>query len=226
MSLVALSAQLLLAVQRQAPTDDLLRQFRSVSTDALAHELTTDHARLAFWINLYNACYQLLVPRQSLASPQVFRQAAIRFSDQTLSLDQVEHGILRRWRHRFGLGYVPQLLPPHVVRKLAVSKIDYRIHFALNCGAKSCPPIRSYSADALHEQLALATTTFLASETQVDERKKVLCVTRLMLWFHGDFGGHAGIRAIHARHFGQDFTSYKIRFQPYDWSVLLRNFAP
>jgi thiol-disulfide isomerase/thioredoxin len=32
-------------------------------------------------------------------------------------------------------------------------KVDYRIHFALNCGAKSCPPIVYYSPEKLDQQL-------------------------------------------------------------------------
>lgn len=37
-------------------------------------------------------------------------------------------------------------LPPLSRRKVAVNSVDPRIHFALVCGAKSCPPIRTYSA--------------------------------------------------------------------------------
>ena len=40
---------------------------------------------------------------------------------------------------------------------MAVDVIDFRIHFALNCGAKSCPPIAFYSYDKINDQLDLAT---------------------------------------------------------------------
>ena len=29
---------------------------------------------------------------------------------------------------------------------IAVLQVDPRIHFALNCGAKSCPPIKTFSS--------------------------------------------------------------------------------
>lgn len=39
--------------------------------------------------------------------------------------------------------------------------MDKRIHFALNCGAKSCPPIKLFSPDTLEEGLQSAATAFL-----------------------------------------------------------------
>ena len=33
--------------------------------------------------------------------------------------------------------------------KMALTSLDPRIHFALNCGASSCPPIRIYTEDRL-----------------------------------------------------------------------------
>ena len=34
---------------------------------------------------------------------------------------------------------------------LALERAEPRIHFALNCGAKSCPPIKTYSADSVSQ---------------------------------------------------------------------------
>ena len=42
--------------------------------------------------------------------------------------------------------------------------VDPRIHFALNCGAASCPPIRIYTPDRLEFGLAAAAGAFCASE--------------------------------------------------------------
>ena len=42
----------------------------------------------------------------------------------------------------------------------AVKDMDKRIHFALNCGAKSCPPIKLFSPDTLEEGLQSAATAF------------------------------------------------------------------
>ena len=50
---------------------------------------------------------------------------------------------------------------------LVVKEVDPRIHFALVCGAKSCPPIRVFSAANLEFGLAAAAKNFLDSETTV-----------------------------------------------------------
>merc|ERR1712020_23232 len=42
--------------------------------------------------------------------------------------------------------------------------VDPRIHFALNCGAKSCPPIKTFTGDEVEEQLEVATQAYLESE--------------------------------------------------------------
>ena len=106
-----------------------------------------------------------------------------------------------------------------------VKKVDYRIHFALNCGAQSCPPIFFYTAESLEEQLNLATQSFLRSETDFDEKNKRVYLTALFKWFYADFGGRRGIRKIYKDQLGKDLRPYKIKFKKYDWSDHLDNFA-
>lgn len=53
-----------------------------------------------------------------------------------------------------------------------VRPLDPRIHFALVCGAKSCPPIKLYSAATLEEGLSAAADTFCASDVEVDAAAK------------------------------------------------------
>lgn len=48
--------------------------------------------------------------------------------------------------------------------------MDPRVHFALVCGAKSCPPIKVYTAASLHEGLESATTAFCEGELSCKER--------------------------------------------------------
>ena len=45
--------------------------------------------------------------------------------------------------------------------KISLAHVDPRIHFALNCGAKSCPPIKTFSGDQVQDQLQVATSSFL-----------------------------------------------------------------
>jgi len=44
-----------------------------------------------------------------------------------------------------------------------VTPLDPRIHCALVCGAKSCPPIKVYTAEALEEGLEAAAAAFCES---------------------------------------------------------------
>ena len=58
--------------------------------------------------------------------------------------------------------------------------LDPRIHFALNCGAESCPPISVYSvdnADLLNKQLETAAQCFVgySKKFSVDSSKRKSC---------------------------------------------------
>jgi hypothetical protein len=108
-----------------------------------------------------------------------------------LALDDIEHGILRRYRNKLSQGYREQSNVPVAIKQLAVAEIDYRIHFALNCGAKSCPPIAFYKYERIDDQLNLAAASFLSSETKVDEANKELTTSKILFYYEGDFGGKA-----------------------------------
>ena len=152
----------------------------------LSDHLTDDVDKLAFWINIYNAFYQILSKSFHLRAPKIYTEKSIIIAGLSLSLDLIEHGILRRYRYKYSLGYFPNIFTSNQIKKLAVDTIDFRIHFALNCGAKSCPPIRFYSTEDLEKQLDLATEAFLEKETHINSEKKEVRITRLFLWFHKD----------------------------------------
>lgn len=57
--------------------------------------------------------------------------------------------------------------------------MDPRIHFALVCGAKSCPPIRLYSAANLEEGLAAAAEAFVGGEVEVDVGKREVRLSKI-----------------------------------------------
>ncbi len=60
------------------------------------------------------------------------------------------------------------------VQALAASEVDPRIHFALVCGAKSCPPVRLYKLSNLERGLKLAATGFCDREIEIDTAKKTV----------------------------------------------------
>ncbi len=222
--IISLSGQLLLNIKTEAPTDSLELVLSKLSLPDLITGLSDDDARKTFWINIYNSFFQILAARKMNRKLQIFSEKLITIAGTKFSLDDIEHGILRKYRWKYGLGYLPQLFPPKIIKQLAVSKIDYRIHFTLNCGAKSCPLIAFYSYDKINEQLEKAMKSFLHSEVEINEAKKEVNVNKIMYWFKGDFGGTNGIKNILSNYFTKDFSAYSIKFKEYDWTEQLKNF--
>lgn len=72
-----------------------------------------------------------------------------------------------------------------------LSRKDPRIHFALNCGANSCPPIRAYSAEKIESQLELAAQAFVNGTVVVDKAASRVTMSKLLNWYARDFGQSA-----------------------------------
>lgn len=223
--LLQLSEQFLYNVKVEEPTQQLEKQLGGLDYNRLVSGLNNDDAVKAFWLNMYNAWFQVLAGREKLKNPEIFKNRRITIASKNFSLDEIEHGILRKFRWKFSKGYLPSFFPGKTIKQLAVEKIDYRIHFALNCGAKSCPPIAFYKYDNLDRQLDIAAKAFLNSETEIDTVNKTVTVTKLMSWFSGDFGGKKGTREIINKILQQNVDGYKILYKPYDWEQVLHNFS-
>jgi len=222
--LLLLSERILEKVKKGEPTLDIEDILARIDKQELLEEITDDAAKKTFWINIYNAWYQLLATREQLKKPEIFTSKVILIAGVKFSLDDIEHGILRKYRWKYSKGYFPSFFPGKLVKTLSVEEIDYRIHFALNCGAVSCPPILFYSYDKIESQLDQATRSFLLSETVIDDDKKEVRVSKILDWFRGDFGGKEGIRNIIGGIFEKSIRNYSIKFTAYDWSAKLNNF--
>lgn len=220
-----LSEQLLLAVKMQQPTADLVNELSRCSPSQLNSVFVSDVTKKAFWINIYNAFFLVLKREKKLQKPAIFREKQISIAGILFSLDEIEHGILRKYRWKWSLGYLPNPFASKVIRRLAVQKIDPRIHFALNCGAKSCPPIAFYKSENLEQQLDLASHSFLESETDLFPEKKEVHTSRLFLWFKADFGGQEGSLRFLEKYLNLDLTGWKLVYKPYDWGEELGNFV-
>jgi hypothetical protein len=209
-------------------TTEIWREFARLGSTDLATALSDDDARTAFWLNVYNAAVQDELredPSRYDSRIRFFTGDRITVAGHDLSLNDIEHGLLRRSKSALGLGYVPRLLPSEFERTHRVEELDARIHFALNCGAASCPPIAAYSAAELDEELTLASRSYLETEVDYDLDAGVVRVPQLLLWYRGDFGGRSGIRD-YLRTYGRlpEGASPKIRYKSYDWSLSLENF--
>ncbi|MFT4890871.1 MAG: hypothetical protein ACI9YT_001792 [Halobacteriales archaeon] len=230
---VQTAESLLLAVRRGEGPTPHLEQLAALDPDHLAGELSTRAAKTAFWLDVYNAVAQhalredpsLFEPRFGIVRP-VFRRSLVSVVGHDLSLDEVEHGLLRGSKLGWGLGYLPNPFPDAFERRFRVSPVDPRIHFALNCGAASCPPIAVYTAEEVDEQLDLATESYLETEASYDAEANLVRAPRLMLWYRGDFGGRRGIREFLRRYdvIPEDRRP-RIRYRSYDWSLDLGQFG-
>jgi hypothetical protein len=225
-----LAREYLLAVRRDEPTReyvDALARLEPGALDALG--AGGDGARKAFWVNVYNAAVQRLLgedPDRLESRRRFFGTDHLTVAGHDLSLNDVEHGLLRRSKLSWGLGYLPRLRPGAFERRHRVDALDPRIHFALNCGAASCPPIAAYEVDRIDDQLRLATESYLESDVAYDADADVVRVPRLFLWYVGDFGGRSGTRAFLREHGALPAgASPSVRYRSYDWDVAVGEFT-
>lgn len=227
-TLIAASQQLLLAAKTGEPVDSLVQFFAAVPFNQLQKELSTDVKAKAFWLNIYNAYTQVLLQQNPDAYKnrnQFFKSRQINMAGQKLSLDFIEHRIIRCSEWKLGLGYVKILFPSNLEKQLRIARKDYRIHFALNCGAKSCPPIAFFDDNKIEEQLNLAEKAFVKNDAMYDAKKGVVEVSKIFSWFRGDFGGKKGIRQLLIKYkmIPAD-KKVKLKFKAYDWTLTLKAF--
>lgn len=170
--------------------DDLRAALGAIGRqDAAA--LRTDAQKVAFFLNAYNAH----VLGRVLGHPDAtnlerddlfadFFREPLAVAGELMTLDQLEHGVLRRQDRASGAP-VP---PP--IRRLRPSTVDPRIHVALNCAAVSCPPLldRAYTAATLDADLAARWRAFLGSfrAARLDGRRR-LTLSSIFDWFAEDF---------------------------------------
>ena len=194
-----------------------------------------DHERLAFWINVYNArvLHELgerprhgSLIRHSLIG-RLFARVGYSVGGKYFTLDHIEHGLLRR-----------NARPPFALRRTlarddsrlaaAPSRLDPRIHFALNCAARSCPPIHSYEAGGVSDQLSLATRSYLESEVSIDRSAGEVTLPYLVRLYAPDFGDRAAALEFVAAHLPENDREWllseagreaRIRFGGYDWTI-------
>lgn len=224
--------ELLAAVRTGDSPDPYLERLAQYDETALEPLRSDPALALAFWSNCYNAGTQLLLSRRpelyenQLRFFRFFGATALTVAGADLSLDAIEHGIVRGTRTKYGLGYLPRVLAGRFERRYSLSDPDPRVHFALNCGATSCPAIRVYDADRIDEQLDQATRAYLDATVDYDPDAGVVTVPKLFLWYRGDFGGGSGIRNL-LREYGAipGDASPRLRHRDWDWSLAPGKFA-
>ena len=163
------------------------------TTDASA--LSSDARKTAFVLNAYNAHVLQRVldtgardlEREGLF--EAFFETPVRVAGQRMTLNQLEHGVLRRQNTVDGAAV------PRGARALRPGRLDARIHAGLNCAAVSCPPLvrEAFTATRVSGQLDRAWRAFLSSPRAARVRGDRVVLSSIFDWFADDFerGGTA-----------------------------------
>lgn len=159
-------------------------------------------AKMAYWINAYNAfTLQLIVdnyPAKSILNfdgGKTWDVRRIRIGDKKYSLNNIENDILR-----------------------PVFK-DQRIHFAINCAAKGCPPLwnHAYTAENLNASLEERTRSFINNSSYNTFSANRAQVSKIFEWYAADFGNlRVFLNKYAAKPLG---NASAIRFNEYDWEL-------
>jgi hypothetical protein len=117
----------------------------------------------------------------------------------------------------------------HNAGKPAPKNLDVRAHFALVCGAVSCPPLqpRAYRGDSLERQLEEAVRGALRSPAllKVEDDGRVRA-TQLFQWYAVDFGGPKKTKEFIVKYAPAELKS-KLQardpvpdlYLPWDWNL-------
>lgn len=227
-SMIQLSQEFLKALQDRKPTDEYKKALAEISLEDLSQQINTDEKRLAFWINIYNAFIMDILkdaPEKYEDRSTFFKAKQMIIAGEEVSFDDVEHGVIRSSVIKLSLGYLSKWFVSNWERKLRTNQRNYRVHFALNCGAKSCPPVAIYDDKTVNDDLEKISKQYLSRVSSYDEGQKKVVTTPLMSWFRGDFGGKKGTKNILKKHGLIPSTDVDLAFDSYDWTLYLFNFT-
>jgi hypothetical protein len=165
-------------------------------------------ARLAFWLNAYNALViDAVVERWPVSSPMkvdgFFDGITHEVAGRSMTLDAIEHKYIR-----------PTFEEP-------------RIHFVLVCAAESCPRLRQQALTAANVESSMeaAAREFIPKATELKDEKTVV-TSKLFEWFGEDFEKAAGsVKAYLAKYTDGEVaealkkSETKVRFSDYSWKI-------
>uniref|UniRef100_A0A674CZL8 Zgc:152951 n=1 Tax=Salmo trutta TaxID=8032 RepID=A0A674CZL8_SALTR len=197
----------------------------------------TREEKLAFFINTYNALVihgnvRMGAPTNIWQRYKFFNYVSYLIGGEVFTLQDIENGVLRG--NRKG---VAQLLRPFSKTdprlQVALPDAEPLIHFALNCGAMGCPPIKTYTPQDIDSQLRTAAESFLENDDGcvVDSEKGEVRLSQIFKWYKADFGGtDEKLLNWILEHMGESpkrsslqsvLSSGKIKvsYLPYDWST-------
>jgi hypothetical protein len=188
-------------------------------------------ARLAFWLNVYNALVLHAVAVRGTAPRRLdkdfFVEAKYEISGHEFSLDDVEHGLIRCNGPRFR-SLRRQMAAGDPRLTFAPLLFDERAHFALHSACASSPRLRVYDRAGLDATLEDAACDYVRQQAHVQNGGAALLVPKIFQWYAPDFGGDAGVRAfvIGCLESEEDIDAIDrhgancaLRYAEFDWTV-------
>lgn len=170
----------------------------------------------AYWFNLYNALtVQVILDHYPVASirdidisPGLFadgpwRKSLLRIEGERVSLDDIEHRILRPiWQ-------------------------DPRIHYGVNCAAVGCPDLQpsAFTADNVDAMLDAAARDYVNDPRGWYMKGDRIVVSSIYIWFKPDFGSSDADVIEHLKQYSTperaaELANVKgIADSDYDWSL-------
>jgi len=209
---------------------DLTKGLRSFDLRSLRER----NKKLAFWINIYNTAVihgviELGIEKSVKEFSGYFDRVTYEIGGFRFSLNEMEHGILRGNR-RAPYGLLKPFREKDPRMEFGIFPLDPRIHFALVCGARSCPPIGFYEAEQIDFQLQLATESFVNSlQVKILPQEGIVLIPKIFKWYKADFGGSDATlidlllkfldEGEQKTFLQQNRNKIQIRYQPYDWNL-------
>jgi Protein of unknown function, DUF547 len=165
-----------------------------------------DNSKKAFFINAYNVIViYWVVKHYPLKSPL----------DDSGFFDKVKHKVVGE----------EMTLNSLEIKKLLATYKDARVHFALACAAKSCPPLASfaYMPSTLEKQLTERATAALNNSgwLKVNASQKKVELSKIFDWYKRDFtaDGKTEIEWINQYRTEKIPTNFSVGFYEYNWAL-------
>lgn len=166
--------------------------------------------KTAYWINTYNAfTVQLIImnyPIQSIMKIEGGKAWDLKFIEiggEMYSLNNIEHDILRK------------------------KYFDPRLHFVLNCAAKSCPRLynRAITENNIEAVMQKLTVEFINDSQKNYLSTNSIMISQLFNWYKDDFnkkGTTVDFLNIYSKQ--KINQEAKISFKEYDWSLNVKDY--
>ncbi len=176
----------------------------------------TKAAQLAYWINAYNAVTIKGILRE-------YPTTSIRNHTPRIGYNIWKD--LKLWVNNYA--YSLDFMEHKIVRKMG----EPRIHFALVCASKGCPPLvnRAYTAENLEKMLVFNARRFFSQRKNfyTNPSTRTVYISKLIDWYGSDFakGTTKQIRAL-LPYFPKDQdlsfvrnSNFNVHFLNYDWKL-------